>query len=270
MRKSVRYKTDGAVLLIPADDIVPNPEQPRRHFDEAALQGLAVSIRENGLLQPLTVTFRDRVPVLLAGERRLRAARMAGLTTVPCVVSAAEGLERSTLTLIENLQREDMNCFETAEGIQRLMCAHGLTQEQAATRLGWAQSTVANKLRLLSLPPRIRRQLIAADLTERHARALLRLTDEAVQEAVVRRVIEERLTVAQTERLVEDALNGHPPRRRAQPVVRDVRIFLNTVGHAVDVMRRSGIAAETEKTESDEYIEYRVRIPKHNPTHRRT
>ena len=270
MRKTTRYKTDGAVLLIPVEDIVPNPEQPRRQFDEAALQGLAVSIRENGLLQPLTVTFRDRIPVLLAGERRLRAARMAGLHAVPCLVSDAEGVERSTLTLVENLQREDMNCFETAEGIQRLMCAHGLTQEQAAARLGWAQSTVANKLRLLGLPPRIRRRITEAGLTERHARALLRLTDTAVQEAVLQRVVEQSLTVAQTERMVDEALNGRPPRRKGLPLLRDVRIFLNTVGHAVDVMRQSGIDARAEKTESDDYIEYHVRIPKHNPTYRRT
>ena len=262
MRTRNRYKTEGEVLLIPTEEILPSPDQPRRTFSEEGLRGLARSIRENGLLQPLSVCFCGSIPVLVAGERRLRAAKMAGLKAVPCIEVAGDGVDRAVLTLVENLQREEMNCFDTAAGIQRLMCSYGLTQEQAASRLGWAQSTVANKLRLLHLPPRVRDELVAAGMTERHARALLRIEDEDVLRAVLHRMIEDKLTVVQTERLVEDALRGNVPRRRAVPVIKDVRLFWNTVEHAVDVMRRSGIRAETERREEAEYIEYAIRIPR--------
>lgn len=257
-----KYKTEGEVVLIPVEEIVPNPEQPRREFSEESLRGLAQSIRENGILQPLTVTFRGKTPVLVAGERRLRAAKMAGLSGVPCIEAALEGVDRTAMTLVENLQREDMNCFEVAEGIRRLIDRYGLTQEQAAARLGWAQSTVANKLRLLQLPPAVREALTAAGSSERHARALLAVEDGEVLALLVRRVVTERLTVAQTERMVAEALHGRLPRRQAIPVIKDVRLFWKTVEHAVDIMRRSGVPAETERAEAESYIEYRIRVPR--------
>ena len=219
------YKTGGQVLMIPVEEIRPNPDQPRREFDQGKLLELAQSIGENGMIHPLTV--------------------MAAL-----------------LALVENLQREDMNCFEEAEGIHRLIGLYGLTQEEAAFRLGCSQPTIANKLRLLRLAPEERRQMIAAGLTERHARALLRLTQEEQRSSVLRRVIEDKLTVAQTERLAAGWLAGNPPRRRPMPMVRDVRVFFHTVDHAVDIMRRSGIAVKAERSETEDCIEYVVRIPK--------
>ncbi len=256
------YKSNGNIWMIPTADIRPNPDQPRREFSYEKLLELAQSIGENGLLHPLTITFQDGLPVLIAGERRLRAAKIAGIREIPCIELEADGAQRALLALIENLQREDMNCFETADGMRRLIEIYGLTQEEAANRLGCSQPTIANKLRLLRLPAEERSAIIGAGLTERHARALLRMEDADLRRVVLGRVIEGKLTVAQTERLVTEALAGNIKHRRPIPVVRDVRLFFNTVNHAVETMRRSGIEARSEKNETDEYIEYTVRIPK--------
>ena len=156
------YKTGGQVLMIPVEEIRPNPDQPRREFDQGKLLELAQSIGENGMIHPLTVMMWNGQPVLVAGERRLRAAKIAGIRTVPCLVTEAQRMEAALLALVENLQREDMNCFEEAEGIHRLIGLYGLTQEEAAFRLGCSQPTIANKLRLLRLAPEERRQMIAA------------------------------------------------------------------------------------------------------------
>lgn len=257
------YRCSGKILLIPTGDIMPSPEQPRREFSYERLLQLAQSIGENGLIHPLTITYRDGRPVLVSGERRLRAAKIAGIREVPCIEVEAAGEKGALLSLIENLQREDLNCFEEAEGIYRLITVYGLTQEEAAHKLGCAQPTVANRLRLLRLPAEERRQILEGELTERHARALLRIEDAGVRQTAMRRMIREKLNAAQSDRLVAELLGGtEDKRRRPTPLVRDVRLFLNTVNHAVDTMRRSGIEASAEKTETEEYIEYLVRIPK--------
>ncbi len=258
------YSTNGQVWMIPTAAIQPNPDQPRKEFSYEKLLELAQSIAENGLLHPLTITFREDVPVLVSGERRLRAAKIAGMREIPCIELEADGVQRAILALVENLQREDMNCFETAEGMQKLIELYGLTQEEAANRLGCSQPTVANKLRLLRLPQEERSAMIGAGLTERHARALLRIDEEVLRRKALARVIEGKLTVAQTERLVMDCLSGKSKRKKPFPVVRDVRLFFNTVNHAVETMRRSGIEAKSEKSETEDYIEYVVRIPKNH------
>lgn len=260
--KKAPYKSSGSIWMIPTADIQPNPDQPRREFSYEKLLELAQSIGENGLLHPLTVTFRDGVPVLVAGERRLRAAKIAGMREIPCIELEAEGVQRALLALIENLQREDMNCFETAEGMQTLIETYGLTQEEAANRLGCSQPTIANKLRLLRLPPEERSAILGAGLTERHARALLRVEDPELRRVALGRIIEGKLTVAQAEHLVTELLAGRLKRRKPIPVVRDVRIFFNTVNHALETMRRSGIDARSERSETEDYYEYVVRIPK--------
>lgn len=263
------YTSCGRVLTIPVADIQPNPDQPRRDFSYAGLLELAQSIGENGLLNPISVSFVEGRPVLVAGERRLRAAKIAGMRTISCIEVKAEGERRALLALIENLQRQDMNCFETAEGIQRLIQVYGLTQEEAAERLGCSQSTVANRLRLLRLPASERSAILAGGLSERHARALLAIEDEALRRRILGRVLEQKLTVAQTERMIAEALEGcgQGKRRASSPIIRDVRIFLNTVNHAVETMKRSGISASAEKTETAEYIEYVVRISKETREH---
>ncbi|MBR5524424.1 MAG: ParB/RepB/Spo0J family partition protein [Clostridia bacterium] len=248
--------------MIPTGDIRPNPTQPRREFPLDKLVELAQSISENGILQPLTVSFETGEPVLIAGERRLRAARIAGLREVPCVEVQVQTRQRQVLTLVENMQRQDMNCFEEAEGIRQLIEAHELTQSEAATQLGLSQSAVANKLRLLRLPAAERDQLIAAGMGERHARALLRMEERTQRQALLERVVKEKMTVAQTERAVEAMLEGRVRRRPAKPLVRDVRVFFNTVNHALDIMRRGGIPAEGHRRDGEDYIEYVVRIPK--------
>lgn len=261
--KRPKYKNDERkLLLVPVADILPNPDQPRREFAYDKLLELAQSIDENGLLHPISITFRDNRPVLVAGERRLRAAKMVGMKEIPCLVVRAPGAKSALMALVENLQREDMNVFEEAEGLQRLIHVYGLTQDEAAHRLGCAQSTVANKLRLLKLTPEQREQIIRAGLSERHARVLLRLEDAEQRQTALDRIIAGRMTVVQAERLVDELLEGKIKRRRPTPLVRDVRLFLNTVSHAVDTMRRSGIPAQAEKSETAEYIEYVVRIPK--------
>jgi ParB family chromosome partitioning protein len=264
LKRKERYKAGGKILMIPTGEILQNPDQPRREFSYEKLIELAQSIGENGMLHPITVTFNEDKPVLIAGERRLRAAKIAGLREVPCLVVEADGTRAALLALIENLQREDMNCFEEAKGIKKLIEVYGLTQEEAAHQLGCAQSTVANRLRILRLTEEERGIIISEGLTERHARALLRLEGEQ-RKAALMRIVRRGLNVEQSERLIEEMLEEAKPkekRRRPTPLVRDVRLFLNTVNNAIDTMRRSGIEASAEKIETEEYIEYLVRIPK--------
>lgn len=253
-------KSKGTLLYLAPGQIRPNPFQPRREFEPGALQALADSLGRDGMLQPLAVrrTGADGWE-LISGERRLRAAMMAGLPEVPCLELEADDSRATVLALIENLQRRDLNCFEEAEGMARLIEQFGFTQEQAAARIGKAQATVANKLRLLRLTPTQRERILAAGLTERHARALLRVPEER-RDAMIDRMIEGRLNVADTDRLI--AVTAR--RRSATPVVRDVRLFFNTLANAVGVMRRSGIEAEAVTQEYAEYYEYTVRIPKGN------
>lgn len=260
--KRPKYTATGRVMMIPTGEIQPSPDQPRHEFSYQGLLELAQSIGEYGLLHPLTVTFREGKPVLVAGERRLRAAKIAGLQEVACIERETDAQEAALLALIENLQREDLNCFEEAEGYRRLIETYGLTQEEAAHKLGCSQPTIANKLRLLRLTPGEQKRIIAGSLTERHARALLRLEDPALRALALERMVAGRLTAAQADRLVAELLAGRLKRKKALPLVRDVRLFFNTVSHAVDTMRRSGIRACAEQSETEEYIEYIVRIPK--------
>ncbi len=256
----------GQVAQIPIASIRPNPQQPRRVFSEEGLDALAASIREVGVLQPLSVIIENGQPVLVAGERRLRAAARAGLAKVPCLVVEAEPVHSAVLALVENIQREDLDCFEEAEGIRKLMTLGGLTQTETARRLGLSQPTVANKLRLLQLSADQRQRLAAAGCSERHARALLRL-EEADREPLLRRMIAENWTVAETERAVARLVEPRKG-RKVTPLIRDVRLFFNTVNHAVETMKRSGIAARTEQHETEDAYEYVIRIPKNSPAKR--
>ncbi|MDR1927750.1 MAG: ParB/RepB/Spo0J family partition protein [Oscillospiraceae bacterium] len=259
-----RGQRGAVVLSIKPEEIFPNPNQPRRRFDEKELAGLAESIRQNGILQPLTVRpLSGGGYELIAGERRLRAARLAGLPYVPCISSTADDARSAVLALVENLQREDLGFFEEAQAMQHLMDCYGFPQEQLAHSLGKASSTLSNKLRLLRLPQELRGQILAAGLTERHARALLRLENEAQQRSALQTIIARELNVAATDRLIETLLAAKPGRRAVTVrLVRDVRIFLNTINHAVETMRSSGIPAESSKLETEDYMEFTVRIPK--------
>lgn len=259
---------DSKVLDISTIQIRPNRTQPRRNFDDEELKSLSRSIAENGILQPLVVRRINSTEFeLIAGERRLRAAIMAGLGKVPCVVRRCTDKDSALLALIENLQRADLNMFEEARGIARLIRKYGLTQEQAAIKLGKKQSTIANKLRLLRLGFEEQEWILTAGLSERHARTLLRINDEALRREVLSRIINEDLSIYEAEELVNEALSKKPdaePEKKPERkiAIKDVRIFVNTINKAVDTMRLSGINAVSRRSETDDYIEYTVKIPK--------
>ncbi|MFT8889041.1 MAG: ParB/RepB/Spo0J family partition protein [Ethanoligenens sp.] len=252
------------VIEIPIVQIRPSPWQPRRVFDEQALDGLAESIQENGVLQPLSVrNIGNGLYELVAGERRLRALRLTGQKSAPCIVLDATIQESAVFALLENLQRQDLHFFEEAEGIARLVETVGLTQEQVAAKLGKSQSTIANKVRLLQLTPEVRDIIMEKGLMERHARALLRLPT-TLQATALQRIINGKMNVAETDRLIEEMISPtqSQPIGRSVPLIKDVRLFFNTISNAVNIMRRSGIDAETSQHEYGDYIEYVVRIPK--------
>ena len=253
------------VALLPIDRIVPNPGQPRHHFDQTALEELAASIRRYGILQPLTVRQTAGGWELVAGERRLRAARLAGLREVPCLLSQADPQESAALALVENLQRQDLHYLEEAAALRRLVEDYGLTQEEAARRLGKSPSAVANKLRLLRLSPECAALLVEYGLSERHARALLRLEEEGERTAALRYIIDHGLNVAQSETYIDQRLahlQTAPPQRRATFILKDVRLFLNSVERGLGVMRRAGVDAGWDRRDTDSEILLTIRIPK--------
>lgn len=253
------------VQYIPLGRIRPNPQQPRRSFDEEGLAELAASIRSCGILQPLTVRRAGDGYELVAGERRLRAAQIAGLREVPCLVAQVGEEDSALLALMENLQRRDLDCWEEAQAIARLISRYGLSQEEAARRLGRAQPTVANKLRLLRLPEDVRALLRENGLTERHARALLRLQDPEVQRRAAGDMVRRGMNVAQAEAYVEKLLQSDqvtPPRGRSTYIIKDVRLFLNSVDRGLHLMRQAGVDAGWNRQDTDREILLTIRIPK--------
>ena len=263
-----RYRGDflsARVRYIPAGEIRPNSRQPRRAFDEDGLRELSESIRAYGILQPLTVRKTEQGYELVAGERRLRAARMAGMRNVPCLVAQVGEEDSALLALIENLQRRDLDCWEEAEAIARLIREYGLSQEAAAGKIGKSQSGVANKLRLLRLSESVRQLLRQNGLTERHARALLRLSDEEEQRRVICAAARGDWNVAKTEEYVEQLLREkqtRPPRQQGAHITKDARLFLNSVDRGVRMMRQAGVSAVWGREDTDSDILLTIRIPK--------
>ena len=257
------HAEERRILRLPAADIRPNPAQPRRLFDEAALRELAASIRRHGILQPLTVRRRGDGWELVAGERRLRAARLAGLETVPCIEAEVDSRQSALLALVENLQRRDLDFWEEAAALRKLIDTYHISQEEAARRIGKSQSAVANKLRLLKLSPDVLSLLRDGGATERHARALLRLDTPQQQLEGARQVVNQGLTVAQTEALVDSLLSSAPPaRRKPHFLVKDVRLFLNTITRSLDLMRSAGVDAQCSRQDSEEEITLTIHIPR--------
>ena len=268
MLKERKYKKSNEVIQIPTRLILPNPHQPRKNFNWDDLEGLAESIHYNGLLQPITVRKReDERYELISGERRLRACKMAGLSTIPSIVIDIDEEKSALLAILENLQRENLHFFEEAIAIERLMKGFGLSQEELSRKLGKSQSALSNKLRLLRLPSDVRYNITLYGLSERHARALLRLPTTTMMNQVIDTVAEQGLTVSATEQLICDLLtktNETEKKGKKVMVFKDVRIFINTLNHAVTTMRKSGINATATKNETDKFIEYTVRIDKTN------
>ena len=254
----------GRVLFLPVDSILPNPDQPRTLFSQPELEELADSIQSMGILQPLTVRRREGGWELVAGERRLRAAKLAGLREVPCLSIQTDGQSSSLLALVENLQRRDLDFWEEALALRKLIDTYHISQDEAARRLGKSQSAVANKLRLLKLDPAVLTILREGGCTERHARALLRLEDPAQQREAARQVTERSLTVAQTESMVEAMLSSPSsgPKKKPTFIVKDVRLFLNTISRSLDLMRSAGVNACCRREDTDEEILLTIHLPR--------
>lgn len=253
------------VTMLSPEVISPNPDQPRRYFDPDGLRELAESIRVHGILQPLSVRRKGGGRYeLIAGERRLRAAILCGLDQVPCLVLEVSRESSCLLSLIENLQRRDLDFWEEAKALERLISVYGLSQEEAAAKVGKSPSAVANKLRLLRLPQEALALLRKHGFTERHARALLRLPDPQAQRAGAELVVKEGWTVARTEQYVEEVLRSQVQRKKARPplLIRDVRFFLNSLDHSLAVMRSAGVAAQCHRQEEGEDLLLTIRIPK--------
>ena len=253
------FKTNR-ICKIKISEISENEFQPRKYFSESAISSLAESIKQNGLISPLTVRKGQKGYLLIAGERRLRALKMLGREYAPCIVMDIEDKESATLAIIENLQREDLNPFEQAGAIYTLISKWGLTQVEAAEKLSISQSAVANKLRLLRLSQEEKALILKNSLTERHARALLSLKDEQLRKTALLHIIKYKLNVEKSEKYIENLLRK--PKGDTKMVFKDLRIFINTINMAVETMRKSGVMASAVKGESDGFIEYTIRIPK--------
>lgn len=264
---------DRKLLMLKPEEIRRSANQPRKNFDEYELKILADSVAASGIIQPLAVRkASDGKYELIAGERRLRAAVIAGLRRVPCVLHRTDDETAAFFAIVENLQRSNLTVFEEAEGINRLICEFGITQSEVAAKLGIAQSTLSNKLRLLRHSDELKQRIVSAGLTERHARALLRIPEERREEAL-NRIVAEGLTLQQTEEMIFDILNPRyndpipaeeseariPVRKTA---IGDVRLFSNSLSKLIDTLQNAGIDAKARRHETDHYIEYKVRITK--------
>jgi len=262
--EALQKNTDVQVLYVPLSKIVPNPYQPRKEFESEALSELADSIRQYGVLQPLLVApGPDNNYILIAGERRLRASTMAGMGSVPVIVSEYTTQQIAEIALIENLQRKDLHYLEEAEGYEKLVNTFHLTQESMAGRVGKKQSTIANKLRLLKLSPSVRNTLHESDLTERHARALLKLENEETQKTVLKKIIKDHLNVKQTEALVDKTLKQEGKLNKKKPrivIVNDVRIYLNSIKNIMDAVKNSGIPSCMEQEMDGDDVVVTLRI----------
>ncbi len=261
-------QSEDKVYYVPIEKIVPNPYQPRRVFDRTSIDELCLSIRQYGILQPLLVRKVDDVYELIAGERRLKAAGQAGLKEIPVILKQFDETDAAVVALIENLQRRDLSYWEEAKAFDTLIRVHGMTQEMIADRVGKNQSTIANKLRLLRLSETVKRQLVMNKLSERHARALLRLHDETIQLEILNEIVTKNLNVQETEKLVEKALLACQKKEMQKKkeaklgISKDLRLFFNTINKAIESMKQAGVMARAEKTDHENYIKYSIIIPK--------
>jgi len=273
--QNLQLQQHGVIHDIPINNIYPNPNQPRKDFEERSLYGLAQSIKDYGIIQPLSVRLilpasETSPPIyeLIAGERRLRAVKLLLWENVPCVIINADNQVSAEIAIIENLQREDLNFFEQAKAIQKLIEMFEYTQEQAARRLSVSQSYIANKLRILKLSEEERNTITEYGLSERHARSFIRIADEEERKKIISTVIKRSMNVSSTDKYIDKILNEkektivnhHNPKKTL--IVKDVRLFLNTIDKVVDTIAQSGIDIKSEKTDRGEYIEIYLTVPK--------
>lgn len=256
-------KKQGQIISIAISDIVPNPFQPRRVFDEGELSALGESIRENGLIQPISVRKIKGGFELIAGERRLRACKLIGRGKIEAIVYDIGDEDSAVWALIENLQRRDLGPFDEAEAFLKLIASWNIPREEAARRLGIASSTLSNKIRILKLGEDTRRIIIENNLTERHARELLRIETEKGREEAAKFIAEKNLNVPETVKYIDRLLERKKPKgKKAKYIVKDLRLFINTFEHAVEVMNSAGIGAVSTVSENEDNIIYSVAVPK--------
>ncbi len=251
------------IKMIPTEKIVPNPYQPRENFIEEDIRQLAESIKNFGLIQPLTVRPKEDKYELVAGERRLRAARYLGKKEIPAIIKDFSNQEAGEIALVENLQRKDLDFIEESLAYKTLLEEFDLTQKELAEKLGKNQSTIANKLRILNLPLEVRKQIKNSTLTERHARALLQLEgDLEKQLKIIEQIKENDLTVRETQKAIKEILADNGKKKKVITVCKDIRIFTNTLNKIINEMQDSGLKIEVNKKKEKKYIEYKIRLPR--------
>jgi ParB family transcriptional regulator, chromosome partitioning protein len=254
------------IVNLKITEIKANLNQPRSIFDEEKISELAQSIKEHGVLQPIIVRHIDDYYEIVAGERRFRACSYLGLDTIPAIIREFKEDEAASVALIENIQREDLSAIEEARAYKQLMEINSLKQEELANKLGKAQSTVANKLRLLNLPEEIQNEVLCKSITERHARSLLQLKDKEKQIEVLEKIKEKDLTVKETEKLIKKMLDTHVENKPKiiSKIPKDIRIAFNTLNHAVTLVEKMGLDLVTDQEEDDSFYTYKIRIPKNS------
>lgn len=256
------------IKYIPISDIKPNPYQPRKDFNQRSLEELSQSIKSYGVIQPISVRqIKEDSYELIAGERRLRASELAELHEIPAIIVDYRDKESALIALMENLQREDLNFIEEAEGYNNLIEDHGFTQQEIAEKMGKNQSTIANKLRLLKLPEDIKKNLLEYNLTERHGRALLKLADDDLKRKILEKVMKNELNVNKTEELVNDILDDLTKREDNEvkqniKSMINIRIYLNTIKKAFSAIKDTGVKAEYKEVDKGDHVEVVVKIPK--------
>ena len=257
-QKLKTYMETGRVMFLPARAIRPNPAQPRKIFREEALEELADSIRQHGILQPLSVRRVGSAYELIAGERRHRAAQIAGLSEIPCIIMNMDDRESGMAAMVENLKRQDLDFVEEAQGISRLMDAWTMSQDQVAKLLGKSQSAIANKLRLLRHSPRVLQMLRETGLTERHGRALLKLKTEEEKMAAIQVMTQQSMNVARAEKYIQELQKN----AEKGPQRINVGMFLNNLNQSLARIQSSGIPAVSERRETEDEIVLTITIPK--------
>ncbi len=276
-----QYKRKEKIVMLPVSEIAPNPLQPRKKFDEAEITFLAESIRQFGIIQPIAVKKRKDGPCLklnnetvfhapyeiIAGERRWRAARRLGMKKIPCIIYETDKSGSAMLALVENIQRKELTIFEEAAAINNLLLMTNITQLELAKRLSVSQSSISNKLRLLKLTAEEREMITNASLTERHARALVRVDSYTSRVILLNRMIERNLSASEAEKLVDDFLrNGltdkKPQKIRKIGIIKDIRFFFNTIDRAISLLDDAGIKAKCETMEHDDYLEVVIKVAK--------
>lgn len=249
--------------IVTIDLMEPNPYQPRKEFDDEALMDLAQSIRENGLIQPITVREQDGKYQIIAGERRFRALKLNGAVEVPVLIMDADEVQMAEMALVENIQRENLSAIEEAKSYVEIMKYSNLNQSQLALRVGKSQSAIANKIRLLNLEEDVQEAVAAKKITERHARALVGL-DEAKQHQALEKIMKKNLTVAQTEKMLKEDAAGKAPKKKImlKGISKNIKIAINTIHQAVSMVNRAGTTAEIKQEEHEDEVVITIRIPK--------